>query len=311
MKQEIKKIKGEKIRKLEFKVEMKKEKVKNMGKKMDEVPDYKKDKKRVDGRKMDELRPITIKVGVIPNAGGSAYLEWGQNKVYAAVYGPREALPKHTQNPFKAVVKASYRMAAFSVPERKNPRPNRRDQEISKVLSEALEKAVFVEQFPNTEISVFVEVIDSNAGSRVACLTAASVAMADAGIPMRDLVSATGIGKAFNEIILDLNKEEEDAPDAVDIPLGILPNSGEIVLLQMDGLLTKEEWKRVLALGMKGCAKVYEAQKKALKEKFELGEINGSQEESGEEALKKEKPKAKEKGEEKIEKKEKGKKVKK
>jgi len=241
--------------------------------KMEKIPDYKKDKKRVDGRKMDELRPLTIKAGVIPNAEGSAYLEWGQNKVYASVYGPREALPKHTANPHKAVVKAIYRMATFSVPDRKNPRPNRRDMEISKVLSEALARAIFVEQFPNTQIDVLVEVMDSNAGSRVACLTAASVALADAGLPMRDLVSATGVGKAFNELVLDLNKDEEDAPDAVDIPLAILPNSEEIVLLQMDGLLKPDEWKKVLKLGIEGCKKVYEVQKKALTERYELGEL--------------------------------------
>ncbi|MCX6803302.1 MAG: exosome complex exonuclease Rrp41 [Candidatus Diapherotrites archaeon] len=187
---------------------------------VEKIPDYKKDKKRVDGRKMDELRPLSIKVGVLPNAQGSAYLEWGQNKVYAAVFGPREALPKHTQDPYKAVVKAVYRMATFSVPERKQPRPNRRDMEISKVLGEALEQVIFTEQFPNTEISVIMEVVDSNAGSRVACLTAAACALADAGIPMKDLVCATGVGKAFGELVVDLNKDEEDAPDAVDIPFG-------------------------------------------------------------------------------------------
>ena len=243
----------------------------------DDCPDYKKDKKRVDARKMDQLRPLSIKVGVLPNADGSAYLEWGQNKVYAAVYGPREALPKHTQNPYKAVVKVQYRMATFSVPERKQPRPNRRDMEISKVLGEALSKAIFTENFPNTEISVLVEVVDSNAGSRVACLTAASCALADAGIPMKDLVAATGCGKAFNEIILDLNKEEEDAPDAVDIPLGIMPNSEEIVLLQMDGLMTKEEFQKAMAVGMKGCKDIYEVQKAALAEKFELSDVTEKQ----------------------------------
>ncbi|NMA44768.1 MAG: exosome complex exonuclease Rrp41 [Candidatus Diapherotrites archaeon] len=240
----------------------------------EEVIDYKKTKKRLDGRKMDEIRPLSIKVGVIPNADGSAYLEWGQNKVYAAVYGPREALPKHTQNPYKAVIKAVYRMASFSVPDRKRPGPNRRDHEISKVLSEALEKVVFVNQFPNTEIAVMVEVADSNAGSRVACLTAAACALADAGIPMRDLVSAVGVGKAFNEIVLDLNKDEEDAPDAVDVPLAIMPTTGEIVLLQMDGLLTRKEWDAVAALGIKGCQQVYEVQKKALTERFTVEELN-------------------------------------
>ncbi|MDD3159905.1 MAG: exosome complex exonuclease Rrp41, partial [Candidatus ainarchaeum sp.] len=232
--------------------------------------DYKKTKKRLDGRKMDESRPISIKVGVIPNAQGSAYLEWGQNKVYAAVYGPREALPKHSANPLKAVVKVEYRMTTFSVPDRKRPGPNRRDQEISKVLSEALSKAIFVEQFPGTEIDVYVEVIDSNAGSRVACLSAASVALASAGIPMKDMVAAVGVGKAYNEIVLDLNKDEEDAPDAVDIPIGILPNSEEIVLLQMDGLLTKKEWADVVKLGIKGCKDVYEVQKAALKQNYEI-----------------------------------------
>ncbi len=236
--------------------------------------DYKKTKKRLDGRRMDEMRPLSIKVGVIPNAEGSAYLEWGQNKIYAAVYGPREALPKHSADPLNAVIKVEYRMVSFSVPDRKRPGPNRRDQEISKVLGEALSKAVFVEQFPNTEIGVYVEVIDSNAGSRVACLTAASCALADAGIPMRDLVSATGVGKAYNELILDLNKDEEDAPDAVDIPIAILPNSEEIVLLQMDGLLTKKEWDQIAKIAMDGCKQVYEIQKKALKEKYELGEAS-------------------------------------
>lgn len=244
------------------------------GRQRDDAPDYKKEKKRVDGRKMDELRPLSIKVGILPNANGSAYLEWGQNKVYAAVFGPREALPKHSQNPYKSVIKVNYRMATFSVPERKQPRPNRRDYEISKVLGEALDRAIFTEQFPNTEISVIVEVVDSNAGSRVACLTAASCALADAGIPMRDLVAATGVGKAFGELIVDLNKEEEDASDAVDIPIAILPNSEEIVLLQMDGLLTKEELDKIMPMAMKACKQVYEVQKKALAERYALSEVS-------------------------------------
>ena len=46
---------------------------------------------RVDGRKVDELRPIKLEAGVLNRADGSAYIEWGENKVLAAVYGPREA----------------------------------------------------------------------------------------------------------------------------------------------------------------------------------------------------------------------------
>ena len=236
--------------------------------KKDEKIEYVKNGKRLDGRKVDEIRPLKMKVGVLPNADGSAYLEWGQNKVLVGVHGPKEALPKHKQNPYKGLVRFTYRMASFSVPDRKNPRPGRRESEISKVSGEALEKAIFLERFPNCAIDIYVEIFDSNAGSRAAGITAASLALADAGIPMKDLVCAVGVGKAGGEIILDLNKDEEDAPDAVDIPIAIMPRTEEITLLQMDGPLTKPEWNKAVKLGIQGCKQVYEAQKEALRKKF-------------------------------------------
>ena len=238
-----------------------------MAKKQEKI-EYVKNGKRLDGRKVDELRPVKMEVGVLSNADGSAYLEWGQNKVLVGVHGPKEALPKHKQNPYRGLVRYTYRMATFSVPDRKNPRPGRRESEISKVSGEALEKAIFLEKFPNTAIDIYVEIFDSNAGTRVAALTAASLALADAGIPMRDLVCAVGVGKAGGEIILDLNKDEEDAPDAVDIPIAIMPRTEEIVLLQMDGLLTKPEWNKAVKLGIEGCKRIYEMQKQALRKKY-------------------------------------------
>jgi len=224
---------------------------------------------RVDGRKIDELRPIKIVPSVLSRAEGSAYIEWGQNKALAAVFGPREALPQHIQNPTRALVNYVYRMATFSVPDRKSPKPGRREIEISKVSGEALEKAIFLERFPNTSIDVYVHLFDSNAGTRCAALTAASVALADAGIPMRDLVSACAVGRANGELILDPCKEEEDASDAVDMPIAIMPRTREAVLLQMDGLISKEDWKKAFELGVKGCLEVYNIQKQALKRKYE------------------------------------------
>ncbi|MBN2126804.1 MAG: exosome complex exonuclease Rrp41 [Candidatus Diapherotrites archaeon] len=224
--------------------------------------------KRIDNRGIDEIREIKITIGVIPEASGSAYLEWGQNKIYAAVYGPNEFVPKHSSDPLRAQVKFNYRMASFSVPDRKNPKPGRREIEISKVLGEALERTIFLERFPGTQIEVETHIVDSNAGSRVAALTAASVALADAGIPMRSLISACGVGKAGGHLIVDLNKHEEDAPDAVDIPLAVMANSNEVVLLQMDGLISKEEFNEVMQKGLTACQQVYEKQKAVLKEKF-------------------------------------------
>jgi len=120
---------------------------------------------RLDGRKWNELRPIKMEVGTLKNADGSAYIEFGKNKIMAAVYGPKEVHPKHEVLPDRALVRARYHMAPFSVDERKNPAPSRREIEISKVIRKALEPALVVEEYPRTAIQVFVEVLQSDGGS--------------------------------------------------------------------------------------------------------------------------------------------------
>ena len=224
--------------------------------------------KRLDGRKPDELREIKIEAGVLHRAEGSCYLEWGGNKVIAAVYGPREAIPRHTQNPLRAIVNARYNMAAFSVDDRKRPGPDRRSREISKVISEALENVILLERFPRASIDVNIEVLDAEAGTRCAGLTAAAVALADAGIPMRDIPVSCAAGKIEDQIVLDLGKEEDNY-GAADLPVAISPRTGEILLLQMDGHLTLDEFDKALDLAIKGCHIVLDIQKKALLEKYQ------------------------------------------
>lgn len=224
--------------------------------------------KRLDGRKVDELRNIKIEAGVLHRADGSCYLEWGGNKVLVAVYGPREAIPRHTQNPLKAIVNAKYNMAAFSVEDRKRPGPDRRSREISKVISEALEKVILTEQFPRAAIDVAIEVLDAEAGTRVAGLSAAGVALADAGIPMKDIPVGCAAGKIAGQIVMDLGKEEDNLGEA-DLPIAISPRTDEILLLQMDGHLTLEEYDQAFDYAVKGCHIVSEIQKKTILDKYE------------------------------------------
>jgi len=222
---------------------------------------------RLDGRRYDELRPIRIEAGVLKKADGSAYIEWGNNKVLAAVYGPREAHPRHLQDPAKALVQCRYNMAPFSVTERKRPGPDRRSVEISKVISEAFASVVFVEQFPRTSVDIFIEVLQADAGTRCAGLTAASVALADAGIPMRDLVTSCASGKIGGVVALDLNKDEDNFGEA-DCPMAIVPRTGEIVLLQMDGHLTVDEFERAMDLSIVATKGIYELQRDALRRRY-------------------------------------------
>ena len=222
---------------------------------------------RIDGRLPNQLRPIKMKVGVLKRADGSAYIEWGGNRIMAAVYGPREAYPKHVQEPDKAIVRARYSMAAFSVDERKRPGPDRRSVELSKVISEALESVIFVEKYPRTSIDVYIEVLQADAGTRVAGITAASLALADAGIPMRDLIVGCAAGKVDGVVVLDLNKEEDNYGEA-DVPMAILPRSREIALLQMDGDMTYEELKSAMDMAMEAAQSIHKMQIEALKRKY-------------------------------------------
>lgn len=224
--------------------------------------------KRLDGRGPEDLRPIKIEAGVLERADGSAYLEWGGNKILVAVYGPQECVPRHLGDPYRAVLTYRYNMAPFSVEDRKRPGPDRRSTEISKISKEALSKVVLLEQFPNSMIKVFCEVLQAEAGTRCASLTAASVALADAGIPMRDLVSACAAGKIDGQIVLDLGKKEDNLGEA-DVPLAITAHDEEIVLLQMDGILSRDEFEQAVELAKKGSKEVYKLQREALKRRYE------------------------------------------
>lgn len=223
---------------------------------------------RLDGRANNEMRPIKIQTGVVQRADGSAFIEWGANKIIVAVY-VREAYPKHAQNIDRAIVKARYNMSGYSVEERKRPGPDRRTMEISKVVSEALSSAIVLEKLPRAEVDVFIQVLEADAGTRIASLTASSVAVADAGVPMRDLVVGCTAGKADGKIVLDLSKDEDNFGQA-DIPMAILPRTGKVVLLQLDGDVTEEEFNEATSMMMEAMPRISELQRNALMDKYSL-----------------------------------------
>jgi exosome complex component RRP41 len=222
---------------------------------------------RSDGRGINDLRPIKITVGVVKNADGSAFIEFGKNKIIVAVYGPREVHPKHMALPDRCVLRCRYHMSPFSTDTRKNPAPSRREVEISKVMRESLEPSLILSDYPRAVIDVFVEVLQADGGSRCAGINAASVALADAGINMRDLVSACAAGRLADNIVLDVNDLEDKEGDA-DMPVAYLPNLEQITLLQLDGKLTMTQFNECLNKAIDGCKAVYEIQKDALMKKY-------------------------------------------
>src|SRR3989344_3861999 len=203
-------------------------------------------KERIDGRGFDEMRPIEAKVGVIKRADGSAMFKIGNTWAYAAVYGPRNLHPKFLQDPQEGILRCNYNMMPFSSSgERVRPGGSRRSKEISLVTGKALLPVLNLDEYPNSVVDVFIELPQTEAGSRCAGICAASMALADAGLEMKDLVCAVSFGKVDGSLLVDLDYSEESYKDGpvADIPIAMMPNSGKITLLQMYGEIRKEALK--------------------------------------------------------------------
>jgi len=225
--------------------------------------------KRLDGRGLEDLRPVRIVARVLNDADGSAYVEWGKNKVLAGVYGPKECIPKHGASLYRSIIKCRYMMAPFcSLEEHGRSGPNRRSKELSMLIAQVFENVIINEAYPETEIEIFVEILQSDGGTRCAAITAAAVALADAGIPMKDLVAAVAVGKFDGEVGVDLSKEEDNSGDS-DMPIAIAPRNGEILLFQMDGLLTREETDKGIEMALEASKKIHELQADALRKVYE------------------------------------------
>ena len=192
-----------------------------------------------------------------------------------AVYGPRECIPKFEASPYYALIKCRYMMSPFaSLEEHSRAGPSRRSTELSKVIREVFENLIIAEAFPKTQINIFIEVLQADGGTRTAAITAACVALANAGIPMRDMVAAVALGKADNQIVVDLAKDEDNFGQS-DVPIAISHRTNNILLIQMDGLLTKDELSKMVDLATDASKKINELQGNALKNVYlsEAGEF--------------------------------------
>ena len=244
---------------------------KTEGKKAEARESYKKTG-RFDKRKADELRPMEMSIGILSNCDGSARVKVGETIAIAGVYGPKKCRPKHEELKDKLLIKCYYDLVSFSVPDRARPGPSRRSTELGMVIKNALEKSIFTEYYPRSMVEIFIEVVQADAGSRCASLIAASLALADAGIEMKELVPAVACGKIDDLICVDLTKAEEDVHDgggATDIPIAYLPKQDEITLLQLDGKISKDELVEAIKMGITACKKIHEQMKQAIVKKYE------------------------------------------
>ncbi len=228
---------------------------------------------RLDGRRADELRRIRCRLGVFGQADGSSSIQMGNTKVLAAVYGPRDA--RSGANDAKLVLNVQYS-------ERRRGRGgggkrDRRGLEAQTQLKQSLEAAVKCELYPRSRIDVFLEVLQADGGEFCACVNAASLALVDAGVPMRDVVCAATASIVDEDAIADVSGYEGGA----ELALAMLPKSGEIVLLEMTRRFHLDHLDKVMEAAENACKKIYETleaeiRKHVAKEAAKLGWQNES-----------------------------------
>jgi exosome complex component RRP41 len=222
---------------------------------------------RSDGRKPHEIRKISCSLGVFEQADGSAYLELGNTRVLAAVYGPHEIrTSRSTRNLHdRAYINCQYSMATFSTGERKRrPRGDYRAAEISSNLREIFDTAILTELYPHSQIDIFLEVLQSDGSNYSACVNAATLAIIHAGIPIKDVVCACSAGYINDIPIVDVSHLEEYIGSAPILTIAMLPKSKQILSMESSGRIHTSAIEKVMDAAMRGCEDVLQVMKESI-----------------------------------------------
>ena len=200
-------------------------------------------KKRPDGRGEDEIRPISIEVGLLPRAHGSALFTRGQTQALsvASLGTLKEEMRLDTLGlETKKYYFHHYNFPPFSVGEAGFMRgPKRRDIGHGALAERALTAMVpSIEEFPYT-IRVVSDILESNGSSSMASVCGSSLSLMDAGVPLKRPVAgiAMGLIKEGDEyvVLTDIAGVEDHLGD---MDFKVAGTSEGITALQMDIKIT-------------------------------------------------------------------------
>ncbi len=123
-------------------------------------------------------------------------------------------------------------------------------------LRQTFEAAIKTELYPRSQIDIFVEVLQADGGNYCACVNAATLALIDAGIPLKDYVCACTASLLNDVPLVDINNLEA-VSGGPELTVAMLPKSGEIVLLEMSQRFHVDHLNKVLDVALEGCKNVY------------------------------------------------------
>ncbi len=210
----------------------------------------------------------------------------GLTTVLCVVVGPLDCTRRSDENPDRALLEVNVRTSPFapSSGDRRstNPTTDRRIIEQTSLIQNALEASLMLHLFPKTRIVLDIMVLADDGGRLCASINAATCALVDAGIPMKDLVCScsaglvTGSGSSADGLedvtLVDLNQKEvssySNESSAVYMPCAIMPQRNTVVLTQCESRLSSIDlFEKVLNAAMEGCQMVFQIMEASIRER--------------------------------------------
>ncbi|XP_065215335.1 exosome complex component MTR3-like [Planococcus citri] len=227
---------------------------------------------RPDGRQHDEHRSIVMKTGVISHAKGSAYVEYDKTKVICSVFDPRE-IPNRSDYSLNGELYCEFKFAPFSCEKRRGYLKDAEEREHSINLRRALEPAVMRHQFSNFQVDIYVLVIENDGSCLAAAITCANLALANASVPMHDLVTGVSLGLFNDCTLIDPNRAEElccmskpflSGSKQGTITVSYMKTLEQITEIVQSGVLNTSNIENYVEILIKENAKVYELARQCL-----------------------------------------------
>ncbi|KAK9185916.1 hypothetical protein WN943_026275 [Citrus x changshan-huyou] len=235
---------------------------------------------RPDSRGFHQCRPAFFRTGAVNSASGSAYAEFGNTKVIVSVFGPRESKKAMMySNIGRLNCNVSY--TTFATPVRGQGSDHK---DFSSMLHKALEGAIILETFPKTTVDVFALVLESGGSIRYlvkqvdeldtlwfavgdlpVVISCASVALADAGIMMYDLVASVSVSCLGKNLLIDPVLEEESYQDG-SLMIACMPSRYEVTQLTVTGEWSTPHFNEAMQLCLDASAKLGKIMRSCLKE---------------------------------------------
>lgn len=219
--------------------------------------------KRIDGRSANEIRPLYMKAGIVTKANGSCFVETSGTKLVCAVYGPRDYI-RRQQYSNTGRLSCEVNFAPFSRQSRVKPQADA-EKELRNRLVEAIQCSVCLDAFPKAQVDIYVSVLEDNGSTLSHAIVAASIALADAGIEMYDMVTSASL--IFNEdsyFIDPCNREIAHATTQGSLTLAFMPSLNQVTCLLSDGQCDIDDSKKLINVAIEACLRLHASMRECL-----------------------------------------------